>query len=100
MGTVGFTAGFFIGDKRFAPLWVYDNRIDLIKNNSRKTIGASDSTYLIYINELKKSPEIFDKYYSSGKQRINFDDISINSLEIIFEASIKYAIELKREFEK
>jgi hypothetical protein len=100
MGTVGFTAGFFVSNKRFAPLWVYDNRIDLIKDNSRKTMGASDSVYLVYINELKKSPEIFDKYFSSGKQRVYFNDISINSLEIIFMASLKYAIELKNEFEK
>jgi hypothetical protein len=100
MGAVGFTAGFFVGNKRFAPLWVYDNRIDLINDNSRKTMGVSDSTYLVYINEIKKSPEIFDKYYSSGKTRINFSDISINSLEIIFMASMKYTIELKKELEK
>jgi hypothetical protein len=100
MGTVGFTAGIVVGDKRFAPLWVYDNKVDLIKDNSRKTMGASDSVYLTYIHELKKSPEIFDKYFSSGKQRVNFCDISINSLEIIFMASIRYAIELKKELEK
>jgi hypothetical protein len=99
MGTVGFTAGFFVGDKRFAPLWVYDNKIDLIKDRSSKEMGASDLVYLIYRDEIKKSPEVFDKYFSSGKQRINFSDISIDSLETIFTASINYAIELKKELE-
>jgi hypothetical protein len=99
MGTVGFTAGFLVGNKRFAPLWVYDNKIGLITDNSRKAMGASDSVYLTYINELKKSSEVFDKYFSSGKQRVNFSDISINSLEIIFNASIRYAIELRKELE-
>jgi hypothetical protein len=100
MGTVGFTAGFFVGNKRFAPLWVYDNKIELITENSRKKMGVPDTVYLIYKSELEKSPEIFDKYLISGKQMVNFSDISINSLEIIFKASIKYTIELKNEFEK
>jgi hypothetical protein len=99
MGAGGFTAGFIVGNKRLAPLWVFDKKIDLIKDRSRKEMGASDSVYSIYLNELKKSPEVFDKYHGSGKQRINFNDISIDSLEVIFMASIKYTIELKKELE-
>lgn len=100
MGTVGFTAGIFVGNKRFAPLWVYDNKIELITENSRKKMGASDNVYLTYKNEIGKSPEIFDKYLISGRQMVNFNDISENSLETIFIASIKYAKELQNEFER
>ena len=100
MGTVGFTAGFFVGNKRFAPLWVYDNKIELITENSRKKAGASDAVYLIYKNELEKSPEVFDKYLISGKTMVFFTDITEKSLETIFSSSIKYTIELKKEFEK
>jgi hypothetical protein len=95
MGTVGFSAGFLVGNKRFAPLFVYDTKIDLITENSRKKMGVSDDLYLIYKTEIEKSPEIFDKYLISGKQTIYFDDITINSLEIIFTASIKYLVSRK-----
>lgn len=98
MGTVGFTAGVIIGEKRLAPLWVYDNKIELITERGRLKMGISDNTYLVYKKELEKTPEVYDKYLISGKQMVNFNDISIESLENIFIASIKYGNEIQKEY--
>ncbi len=100
MGTVGFTAGVIVGEKRLAPLWVYDNKVELITERGRIKIGVSDKTYLVYKKELEKTPEIYDKYLISGKQMVNFNDISIDALENIFCATIKYAEEIRRSFEE
>jgi hypothetical protein len=100
MGTVGFTAGVIIGEKRLAPLWVYDNKIELITEKGRKKMGVSDNTYLIYNDELKKTPEIYDKYLISGKQMVHFNDVSIEALENIFIATLKYADEMSNEYKK
>jgi len=100
MGTVGFTAGVIIGEKRLAPLWVYDNKIELITERGRSKMGISDKTYLVYKRELEKTPEIYDKYLVSGKQMVNFNDISIEALENIFNATIKYGIEIQNDYKK
>jgi hypothetical protein len=90
MGTVGFTAGIIAGEKRLAPLWVYDNKIRLITEKNRLKMGIPDDIYSIYKNELKKSPEVYDKLIS-GKSEVLFNDINIESLETIFDAAIKCA---------
>ena len=100
MGTVGFTAGVIIGEKRLAPLWVYDNKVELITEKGRKKMGISDNTYLIYKKELEKTPEIYDKYLISGKQMVYFNDVSIEALENIFIATLKYADEIYNEYKR
>jgi hypothetical protein len=100
MGTVGFTAGVIIGEKRLAPLWVYDNKVELITEKGRSKMGISDDIYFIYKEELKKTPEIYDKYLMSGKTMVYFRDVSIESLENIFNATIKYAENIQTGYKK
>jgi len=98
MGTGGFTAGVIVGEKRLAPLWVLNDKIRLITEDGRKKMGVSDKAYLVYKEEIKKTPEIYDRYLISGKQTICFKDISTDALENIFCATIKYAEEIRSEY--
>jgi hypothetical protein len=90
MGTVGFSAGFIAGDKRYPVLFTYDDYMELIMSRDQKRYGAPDESYTIYKNLLERSPEIYDKLIS-GKKTIKFNELSIDSLENIFTASLEYA---------
>ena len=100
MGTVGFSAGFFTGDKRIATSFFYDNKLELITEKNRQKLGVSDDVYLIYKKELEKSQDVFDKYLISGKQMVYYNDINIESLKNIFSATLIFTKEIKKEKEK
>jgi len=100
MGVVGFTAGVIVGEKRLVLLYVYDNKIELITEKVRSKMGISDNIYLVYKKELEKTPEIYDKYLISGKTMVYFNDVNIESIENILNASIKYANEILVDYKK
>ena len=100
MGTVGFSVGFFAGNKRISTSYFYDYKLELITEKHRQKLGASDKVYLVYKKEIEKSQEVFDKYLISGKQVVYYKDISLESLNNIFSATIMFTKELSKEKDK
>lgn len=54
-----------------------------------------DDAYNNYTDEIKKAPEIYDKFVVGNKVMVPFDDIDEDTLKIIFNAAISFATELK-----
>jgi hypothetical protein len=100
MGTVGFSAGFISNNKRIVTSFVYDNKLELITEKTRRKLGVSDEVYLLYKKEIEKSQEIFDKYLISGKVMVYFNDISLESLKTILSATIILTNEFYKENNK
>jgi hypothetical protein len=99
LGTVGFTCGYFVGNKRYAPLWVYGDSLELITEKKVKKENVPENIFSKYKEILERSPDVFDKLMS-GKTKIYFNDISLESLENIFIATIEYTKLLKRKYEE
>ena len=99
MGTVGFSVGFITGNKRIGVSYFYDNKMELITEKYRQKLGISDKSYFVYKKELEKSQEVFDKYLISGKQVVYYKDISLESLNIIFSATLLFTKEYSKEKE-
>ena len=97
---MGFSVGVKIGDKRISIISIYDSDIELITEKWHLKRGVSDKIYIEYKNELKKSPEIYDKYLISGKLLIKFKDINIDYLKNIFNATLNYAKNILKEYQK
>ena len=89
MGVVGFSGGFFVGRKRYPVLFVYNESVALFSENNRKRYGAPEDAYEAYKNALMAAPEIYDMLIG-GKIRVSFQDISMESLETVFEATISF----------
>ncbi len=100
MGTAGFSCGLLIGSKRQVITFVLNWYIDLITENSRDQKGFPDLIYEKYKTELKKTPEIFDGYLMSGKTHIPFNQVSIESLKNVFNATLLFARDLKNQYEE
>jgi len=100
MGTVGFSAGFFTGNKRTAIFFVYDNKLELITEKTRLKLGISDEAFFAYKKEMEKSQEVYDKYLMSGKVMVYYKDINIESLKTIFFATLNLTKEFSKEKNK
>jgi hypothetical protein len=91
MGQVGFSAGLEYGGRRLAIQFVYDNRVPVISEKARKYSGIPNEIYEEYLNDLKQSPLLHDKFLASGRVEVPFSSISEEILSLILESAIKLA---------
>lgn len=76
-GTVGFSAGMVIGDKRIPIQFVYQKMIAIISDKWRNIYGISDESYERYKEYFKDQlPEIYDKYIVGNRVEVKFSELS------------------------
>jgi len=95
MGQVGFSAGLKYGAKRKAIQFVYDRRVEIVSEKFKKSNNISEAFYHEYKEDIKKSPEIYDKYLIANKVEVMFDAIDAGTLKIILDASLNLARKMK-----
>ncbi|MFC1667650.1 endonuclease NucS domain-containing protein [Candidatus Omnitrophota bacterium] len=95
MGQVGFSAGLKYGNKRTAIQFVYDRKIEIMSEKWREAYNIPEVFYREYKEELKKSPDIYDKYLIANKVMVRFDMIDAEILKIILDASLNLARKMK-----
>ena len=91
MGQVGFSAGIEYGGRRLAIQFVYDNRLSIISEKARKYSEIPTEIYEDYLNELKQSSLLHDKFIASGKVEIPFSSITEDILSLLLNSAIKLA---------
>jgi hypothetical protein len=97
VGTVGFSVGFYVGEKKTIITSVLACHIRLITEKARQTICVSDNLYNnFYIEEIKKSPKVYS-YLKDNSRDVSFCNIDQESLKNIFDATIKFATEFYKE---
>ena len=87
-GVAGFSAGLMIGDKRVAPFFTYYNRIPVLSERWRNNYNISDDLFIQYKESLKSSQTVYDGYCIGNKVEVPFSEISIDDLEIIYQAAL------------
>lgn len=76
-GTVGFSAGMVMGDKRIPIQFVYQSMIASLSEKWRISYGISDDNYYRYKEYFKeKLPEIYDKYIIGSRSEIKFAELN------------------------
>jgi hypothetical protein len=93
-GTSGFTAGITQGDKRIPIFYIYPQKVSTISESAKSTYDIPDEIHQAYKNELKASQKIYDAYVVGNKVEIPYSLISVEELELIFNASISLAKKL------
>lgn len=94
-GTVGFSAGIKFGEKRVPLFYLYNNRIARISDTTRDNYSIPNEIYEAYKDELKKYPDIYDRYIIGNKVDIPFEDIDAETLNGLFDAAIEVALQLR-----
>jgi hypothetical protein len=88
-GTVGFSSGFKVGDKRIPMQFVYNSYLDLISDKYRAYYNISDNEYKNYKEFLKLYvPKAFD-HLIANHVAIQLDTISKDDLKNILDATIE-----------
>lgn len=83
-GTVGFSVGMVVEGRRKALQFAYQERVSLLSDKWRKTLGISDSTYTTYKEYIKDNlPVIYDTYLVSNRMEIPYDTITPEDLQTI-----------------
>ncbi|MBT7914026.1 hypothetical protein HN588_08975 [Candidatus Bathyarchaeota archaeon] len=100
MGQVGFSAGLEYGGRRLPIQYIYDNRIALVSESTRKYSNIPKELYEDYLNDLKKSAYIHDKFIASNKVEVDFGTIDTDTLSLILEAANNLAKAFKNNAEK
>jgi len=95
MGQVGFSAGVMIGDKRIPVQMVYDRYIEIISEKSRESYKIPQDLYREYKEDLKRSPELYDKYLIANKVVVRFEDIDPEVLALMLTAALDLAKKMK-----
>lgn len=96
-GTVGFSAGFKVGEKRIPIQFVMNTKIDLISDKYRHSYNLPDNAYKIYKESLKTNvPKAFDLLVANHIV-MYFSTLSKDELEYIFEATIVFVQEMKED---
>lgn len=96
-GTVGFSAGIKVGERRIPLFYLYNNRIARISDTTKINYNISDKIYENYKSSLKEYPEIYDMYIVGNKVDIPFDDIDEKTINGLFQAALSVAHQLRPE---
>jgi len=95
MGQVGFSTGIDYGGKRIALQMIYDDKISIMSKKVSKSISVPQEIYDDYLEDLKRSPFLHDKYIASGKVDVSFSLIDEETLSLILDSAIKLAKRFK-----
>jgi hypothetical protein len=94
-GSLGFSAGIKQGIRRIPIFYVYPQRVGTISEACINTYDIPDDIYQKYKDQLKASNVIYDGYVIGNKVEVPYELISVDELELIFNASIDFARNLK-----
>jgi hypothetical protein len=100
MGTVGFSSGIIIDERRIPIQFVYDRFLELVSDRQRKAYSISDEAYACYTETISEVPRIYDSKLISNKVRVGFNEVTTDELKILLSASIKLAKYLKSDEQK
>lgn len=90
-GSVGFSAGFYLDNRRISLIWVYDSWFNILTNRMRTSYGiVSDELYNSYIETLKESTYIYTNIVVANKSEIHFNQIEQKD----FDTAVRAALEL------
>ena len=95
MGQVGFSTGVFLNGKRIPIIFIYDSKIEIISEKMKDSYRIPGELYLQYLEELKQSDILYDRYIVSNRVRINFKDIDVTIMKIILSASFNLGAKIK-----
>ncbi len=89
MGTVGFSAGYKLNEKRQGIQYAYQNEVFIISERYRtSTLGISDELYTLYKDYIKKNAfNVYTNYILKDKVMVPFNEISNEELKKILYAS-------------
>jgi hypothetical protein len=87
MGQVGFSAGAFLKGRRIPLQMTFDSKVGLISAKTRASYDIPEDLYGKYIDILKQSDHLYDKYIVSNKSFVPFEDIDAEELKLILDAA-------------
>jgi hypothetical protein len=96
-GTVGFSAGMEGDGKRKAIQFAYQDKVNLLSDKWRNTLGISDSTYESYKAYFRDNlPDVYDRNVVGNRLSIAFDTLSPEDLKIILNGAF---VVVKEEYQ-
>lgn len=99
-GTVGFSGGFYLENKRISLIWVYDSWFNILTKKMKNNIGIiTEEQYNQYLDKLKESEYLYEKIVVPNKSEVHFDKIDHKDFKIALEAMIDLMEDLMREAE-
>ncbi len=87
-GTVGFSAGYRINNRRISVAWVYDTWINIVTPKYKKQYDISDDSYNKYLEDLKKSEYIYENIIVTNKSEVKYDNIENEEFKIAIDAAL------------
>jgi len=99
-GSVGFSAGYYIGKRRISLIWIYDSSFNILTKRMKTSYEIiSDENYNSYIETLKESPYIYTNIVVANKSEVSFKQIEHKDFDIAMRAALDLFDKLKKEEE-
>ena len=87
-GTVGFSGGYRMNNKRISLIWAYDKWINILTPKYKKSYNIPEKSYNLYLDDLKKSTYIYENIIVPNKSEVRFNSIEIEDCKIIIDAAL------------
>jgi len=96
MGQVGISAGLIYHGKRIPFQYIYDTNLNLFTEYLKNQYNVPDKIYNQYVDKIKETPRIYDKYVVGNKTRVDFKDIDSAELKHILDSALFAAKKIKK----
>jgi len=88
-GTLGFSGGYRINNKRISLIWGYGRWINILTRKVRNNYtNITDKQYNKYLEKLRESEYIYENIIVPNKSEVHFEYISVEDFEIVIDATL------------
>jgi len=87
-GTVGFSGGYRINNRRMSLIWAYDKWMNILSPKYKKSYDIPEDSYNLYLDDLKKSTYIYENIIVPNKSEVKFNSIEVEDCRVVIDAAL------------